>query len=50
MKSGGIFYVVPEYGIDVWDYAEMYTLQRLIEDIGAPAQKLRLRQEIVGGR
>jgi hypothetical protein len=37
-------------GIEVWDYAETMTLQRLIADIGTPEQKLRLQQEIIAGR
>ena len=28
-------------GIDVWDFAETYTLQRLIADVGTPSQKKR---------
>lgn len=37
-------------GIDVWDYAETYALQNLIADVGTPAQKQRLREEILAGR
>jgi len=37
-------------GIDVWDYAETYTLQRLIADVGTPAQKQWLKEEIIAGR
>jgi hypothetical protein len=37
-------------GIDVWDYAETYTLQAVIRDHGTPAQKQRLKEEIIAGR
>jgi hypothetical protein len=37
-------------GIDVWEYAETYTLQRLIADIGTPEQKIRLQQALTAGR
>jgi hypothetical protein len=37
-------------GIDVWDYAETLTLQRLIADVGTPAQKQRLKEELTAGR
>ena len=37
-------------GIDVWDYAETLTLQKLIADVGTPAQKQRLKEEIIAGR
>jgi hypothetical protein len=37
-------------GIDAWDYAEMYTLQAVIRDRGTPAQKQRLKEEILAGR
>jgi len=35
---------------DVWDFAEMYTFQRLIAECGTPAQKQRLKEEILAGR
>ena len=31
-------------GIDVWEFAETITFQKLIADIGTPAQKQRLRE------
>lgn len=37
-------------GIDVWDFAETYTLQAVIRDHGTPAQKQRLKEEILAGR
>jgi hypothetical protein len=37
-------------GIDVWDYAETYTLQAVIRDHGTPAQKQRLKEELIAGR
>jgi hypothetical protein len=37
-------------GIDVWDYAETYSLQAVIRDHGTPEQKIRLQQEIIAGR
>ena len=39
-----------ECGIDVWDFAETYTLQKLIADIGTPAQKQRLKETIIAWR
>jgi hypothetical protein len=36
-----------ECGIDVWDFAETLTLARVIEDIGTPEQKQRLKEEIL---
>jgi hypothetical protein len=39
-----------EVGIDVWDYAETMTLGAVIRDHGTPAQKQRLKEEIIGGR
>lgn len=37
-------------GLDVWDYAETYSLQAVIRDHGSPAQKQRLQEEIFAGR
>jgi hypothetical protein len=37
-------------GIDVWDYAETYSLQAVIRDHGTPAQRQRLREEIHASR
>ena len=37
-------------GIDVWDYAETYSLQAVIRDHGSPAQKRRLQEELFAGR
>ena len=37
-------------GIDVWDYAEMYTLQAVIRDHGTSAQNQQLKEEILAGR
>ena len=37
-------------GIDVWDYAETMTLQAVIRDHGTPAQKQRLKEELIAGR
>jgi aryl-alcohol dehydrogenase-like predicted oxidoreductase len=37
-------------GIDVWDFAETYTLQAVIRDHGTPAQKQRLKEELIAGR
>lgn len=34
----------------VWDFAEMYTFQRLIAECGTPAQKQRLKETIIAGR
>jgi hypothetical protein len=43
--------VALEAGIaDVWDFAEMYTFQRLIAECGTPAQKQRLKETIIAGR
>ena len=36
--------------IDVWDFAEMYTLQAVIRNHGTSAQKQRLKEEILAGR
>jgi hypothetical protein len=37
-------------GIDVCDFAETYALQAIIRDHGTPAQKQRLKEEILAGR
>jgi hypothetical protein len=37
-------------GIEVWDFAETITLQAVIRDHGTPAQKQRLKEEIIAGR
>ena len=37
-------------GIDVWDYAETLSLQRVIAEIGTPAQKQRLKEELIASR
>jgi hypothetical protein len=43
--------VALEAGIaDVWDFAEMYTFQRLIAECGTPSQKQRLKETIIAGR
>ena len=39
-----------QIGIDVWDYAETYSLQAVIRDHGTPEQKQRLKEEIIAGR
>ena len=39
-----------ECGIDVWEFAETYSLQAVIRDFGTPAQKQRLKEEILAGR
>jgi alkylation response protein AidB-like acyl-CoA dehydrogenase len=39
-----------DVGIDVWDFSETLTLAAVIRDHGTPDQKLRLQQEIIGGR
>lgn len=38
-------------GIDIIsDYAETYTCQAVIRDYGTPAQKQRLKEELIAGR
>lgn len=37
-------------GIDVWDFAETYTLAAVIRDHGTSEQKIRLQQEIFASR
>jgi hypothetical protein len=37
-------------GIDVWDYAETYSLQAVIHDHGTLVQKRRLQEEIHASR
>ena len=37
-------------GLGVWDYAECYALQRLIEEEGTPEQKQRLKEELIASR
>jgi hypothetical protein len=39
-----------ECGIDVWEFAETYTLQAVIRDHGTPKQKQRLKEELLAGR
>jgi hypothetical protein len=40
-----------ECGIDIIsDYAEMYTCQAVIRDCGTPAQKQRLKEELIASR
>jgi len=40
-----------ECGIDIIsDYAEMYTCQAVIRDCGNPAQKQRLKEELIASR
>ena len=34
----------------MWDYAESYALQMLIADVGTPAQKQRLKEELIASR
>ena len=43
--------VALEAGVpDVWDFAEMYTFQRLIAECGTPAHKERLKETIIASR
>jgi hypothetical protein len=37
-------------GFDVWEYAESYALQAVIRDHGTPAQKQRLKEELIASR
>jgi len=37
-------------GIDVWDYAETYSLQGVIRDYGTSAQQQRLKEELIASR
>jgi hypothetical protein len=37
-------------GIDIWDLAETLTLQKLIADVGTPAQKKRLAETLIASR
>jgi hypothetical protein len=37
-------------GIDVWDFAETYTLQAVIHKHGTPKQKQRLKEALMASR
>jgi len=49
VSYGGLKFAM-DCGIDVWDYAETYSLQAVIRDHGSPAQKRRLQEELFAGR
>jgi hypothetical protein len=37
-------------GINVWDYADTYSLQNVVRDFGTPKQKQRLKEELLARR